>query len=209
MDDIVERLSERGLTRDEAARVIHATLESLGERLTEDEARALALALPPMHARSLLELDYDGDFDAAELFERVRRRTHREPGPNREQAQMVLRAVGERLDASLRRRLARALPSEIMDLFEERNDAEPPPHATHARLPRRPTLASGRPGSAHPLSEARVERAHSHSVVREENPHGETKLSSASGTTQERLGDSLAVGRPASAKPLSQSGGAR
>jgi hypothetical protein len=70
--------------------------------------------------------------------------------------------------------------------------------------PGRGTLAEGRPGSHHPLSEARPERAHSHSVVRADNPHGDTKLSSAVGFTQEREQETLAAGHPGSDRPLSE-----
>jgi hypothetical protein len=62
-------------------------------------------------------------------------------------------------------------------------------------MPRR-TLSEGKPGSRHPLSEARLDRAQSNSVARADEPHADTKLSSARGLTQERLHETLAVGRP-------------
>ena len=45
----------------------------------------------------------------------------------------------------------------------------------------RDALADGRPGSRHPVSEASpAHRAQEHSVVHEDNPHGDRKLSSGS-----------------------------
>jgi hypothetical protein len=66
------------------------------------------------------------------------------------------------------------------------------------------TLAEGRPGSRHPLSEARSDRSQSESVVATENPHADTKLSSAHGLTQEREGESLATGHSGSDRPLDE-----
>jgi hypothetical protein len=44
---------------------------------------------------------------------------------------------------------------------------------------------------------------HSHSVAANDNPHGETKLSSSRGTTQEREHETLAEGHPGAKHPLS------
>ncbi|MBX3231426.1 MAG: hypothetical protein KIT84_10810 [Labilithrix sp.] len=64
------------------------------------------------------------------------------------------------------------------------------------------TLATGRPGSRHPISEARHAGAHAESVVRSDNPHGDMKLSSARGTTQEREHEDLAEGKPGADRNL-------
>ncbi|MFO0652230.1 MAG: hypothetical protein U0326_38785 [Polyangiales bacterium] len=45
------------------------------------------------------------------------------------------------------------------------------------------------------MSESAPPAAQTHSVVREENPHGDSKVSSAAGLTQEQLHASLATGR--------------
>jgi hypothetical protein len=97
-------------------------------------------------------------------------------------------------------RVREALPEPMSVLFTPR---EPVEDFTYVHLdPGRRTLAEGRPGSPHPLSEARPERAHSHSVARTDNPHGDTKLSSASGLTQEREQETLAAGHPGPDRPL-------
>ena len=203
IDDVMRR---GGLAqRSDAERAVRATLTTLGERLTREEAQAVATALPSSWAGWLLDAGYDGDFDAAELYERVRRREGTSAGFAREHAQVVVRALGDRLADETRRRLEQALPGEVAELLRPAEVGAPPPHAEARHAPRLNTLATGRPGSAHPLSEARPPEGQSHSVVREDNPHGESKLSSARGLTQERLGDSLATGRPPGpARPLSE-----
>jgi hypothetical protein len=92
--------------------------------------------------------------------------------------------VAEVLSPAALYRLREALPEPMSALFHPR---EPGKRFEHVHLdPNHHTLADGRPGSRHPLSEARPERAQTDSVVRADNPHGDTKLSSATGLTQER-----------------------
>jgi hypothetical protein len=77
---------------------------------------------------------------------------------------------------------------------------EPPPRPVPDR--RRDTLAEGRPGSHRPLSEGPGRGAQRGSIA-EDNPHADTKLSSASGARQEHRRDTLAEGRPGARIPLS------
>jgi hypothetical protein len=68
------------------------------------------------------------------------------------------------------------------------------------------TFASGRTGSLHPISAAPADTGHTLSTgcpqqaqqnsLAEPNPHGDSKLSSARGTTQEREHETLAEGHP-------------
>jgi uncharacterized protein (DUF2267 family) len=201
----IDRLMRDGIPdRATAERAARATLATLGERLTEEEARGVADALPGALARTLRDASYDSDFDDAELYERVRRREGAPAGAAREHAQVVLRALGEVIDDDVRTRVTRALPRSVAELLEPRAPVEAPPHAEAAHAPPITTLAAGKPGSRHPIAEARPDLAHSHSVAREDNPHGETKLSSARGLTQERLGDAIAAARPGPARPISE-----
>jgi hypothetical protein len=99
----------------------------------------------------------------------------------------------------------RELPDHLGELLLELPTALSPHvvhHDGHAR-----TLAQGRPGSARPLSEAapgsthplhsdKPRTAQSGSVARAHNPHGDTKISSAQGSTQEREHETLAEGKP-------------
>lgn len=178
-----------------ARRALRVTLAVLGERLTDDEACALASRLPKTLAAALDDAEYDGDFDAAEFYERVRRREGATPGFAHEDADVALRAIGTVLDTDLQTRLLRALPDGIARHLVPRPVGTPPPHVPPSAGPAVTTLGSGRPGSRHPVAEAAVERAQTHSVVRATEPHADTKLSSSHGTTQERLGETLASGQ--------------
>lgn len=159
LDTILDRLAERGLTDEpRARRVLHATLAVLGERLVEDEAQTLAEVLPEELAPLLVTAGYDSDFTADELFDRVARREHtsdRPPGRTREESEVVLRVLGDCLSADRRQRIARGLPGIAGDLVAgDRVLGEPPPYAAAMQAPRVATVASSRPGSKHPLSEA-------------------------------------------------------
>lgn len=184
IDTILDRLAERGLTDEARARcVLHATLAVLGERLVEDEARALAEVLPAELAKLVGMDGYDSDFTADELFDRVARREHAGDLPTgraREESEIVLRVLGDCLDADRRQRIARGLPGLAGELVAgDRVLGEPPPYASPARAPRVATVASSKPGSTHPLSEAAPPSGQTHSVARNPAPHEETKLSAA------------------------------
>ena len=76
-----------------------------------------------------------------------------------------------------------------------------PPSAAyvHEAIPcSSPALATGRPGSQHPVSEAKPERSQQDSIA-DTNPHGAIKLSNAIGMTQERFLETLADGATATA----------
>lgn len=209
MDVLLERLAERGLTEEAAARrALRTTLAVLGERLVEDEARALAEVLPEGLARIVQGSEYDSDFDADELFERVRRRERAEGARAREDAEIVVAALGECLDDDRKRRIARGLPELVAELLRGGPEiGAPPPHAVAPHGPPIPTLASSRPGSTHPLSEAAPPSGHAHSVARNPSPHAESKLSAAKGLTQERLEETLGTGRPPGPdRPLADAG---
>ena len=203
VDVLLEHLARHGLDDGEAARrAARATLVVLGERLVDDEAMALTEVLPVELAQSIENSEYDSDFTTEELFERVRRRDGTTPARARENAEIVLTAVGECLPRDLRRRIARGLPEQAAELLlGGRELGEPPPHQVGSPSPRRATLASGRPGSTHPVSEAPVPAGHTHSVARSSSPHEETKLSGAKGLTQERLDETLGAGRPPGRTP--------
>jgi uncharacterized protein (DUF2267 family) len=208
MHTLLDALSAHGLADEATARAaLRATLSVLGERLVEDEAKALAEVMPAELA-GVIEEGYDSDFSADELFERVRRREHTGPSRAREDAEIVLAVIGELLDGDRRQRIARGLPGLAGELLHGRREVgEPPPHrvAPHAR--EISTLASARPGSAQPLSEAAPPAGQTHSVARNPLPHAETKLSGAEGLTQERLGDTLGAGRPpAPPRPIADAG---
>lgn len=192
VDDVMSSGLPDPVTAESALR---ATIGTLGARLMEDERSSLSALLPEQLAIDLDLCAYEGDLGADELYERVGRSSNVPTRIAREHVDVVLRAVGDRIDGELRRRLARALPDALAARLLPSDLGERPPHVPAAQLPSS-TLATGRPGSRHPLSEGSPPGGHSQSVARNENPHEETKLSSSHGLTQERLDETLATGRP-------------
>ncbi|MCC6619831.1 MAG: hypothetical protein IT385_01170 [Deltaproteobacteria bacterium] len=169
--------------------------------------RALALRLPPAEA---------ADLEALRAEVAARDEADARSGP----AAAVAAALGvapERADAIANVVLVAALeslgdraPSLIAALPP---DLRPTPTSTAgdmpvSRAPRPPaedhSLAGGRPGHGHPLADAAPERAHTHSIARADDPHADTRLSSAHGVGA-APGRSLADGRPGSERPLSTS----
>jgi uncharacterized protein (DUF2267 family) len=192
-------------TSKEAGPVLDATLSALGERLHEQDRRAIAKVLPARFARPLLSGQWPGEFELEELYRRVARAEGVNLGFALEHVQTTCRALGEALPDEVRGMLARALPPSFAALLQPFvADVTPPGHpVAHGALHH--SLATGRPGSAHPIAEALPPIAHSHSVVQEDNPHADAKVSSSSGLTQERLDESLAKARPDPHRRISES----
>ena len=196
---LTEGLTRRGLDGEEGQRALRATLAVLGERLVDDEARMLASWLPRPLAKLVEDADYDTSFGSNELFVRVARRMKTSPGRALEGAEVVLASLGEALGTERAKRLARALPETAAELVlgvREMDRSAAPAHDSRSGAPRLTTLASGRPGSRRPLCEGRASPGQRNSVAVDDEPHAETKLSSAHGTTQERLRETLAEGQP-------------
>jgi uncharacterized protein (DUF2267 family) len=188
--------------RADAMRAIRATLVALGERLRDEERAALERELPASLRSLLNRAAYTGDFDRNELFARVARHGGLDRGCALEYAEVVCSALAMELPWESLTRLRRELGPSIASLL-----VEPLARRTTATAPSPPsgsTLASGRPGSGHPLSEARLDRAQTGSVARTQNPHVDTKLSSSRGLTQERLEETLASGHPGAVRSLAE-----
>ena len=201
---LVERVRVRAgfAGRAETLRAVRATLMAIGERLSDDERALLAREVPGAFARALDRVAYLGDFDSEELYARVARHEAVGLGFAVEHAQIVCEVLGELMAAEPARRLRRALGVSIASLFDAHPEVPEIPRSVSAAGS---TLATGRAGSGHPLSESRPDRAQASSVARGGNAHGETKLSSAQGPTQERLHETLASGRPGSTHPIAES----
>lgn len=182
-------------TEQEALLAAEATFSALGERLHPQDISAVANVLPGRFARALHTRSWPGDFELEELFRRVARAEGVNLGFAREHVLSTCRALGEMLGDEARRTVQRSLPAPFAALFAP-YDAEGAPAPYHAPAGEHHTLATGRPGSTHTIAESRPPIAQSHSVVREKNPHADTKVSSAHGLTQERLDESLATARP-------------
>jgi hypothetical protein len=150
------------------------------------EVAAIARHLPAGVAASLAAVNAPRSLSLDELFERSAAREGVEVGFGREHAAVVLGCLGRALGDDARALLRRHLPPAIGALLEPRpddapDDAEDDVRAEPWRGARGRDLASGRPGASAPLSEAAPRGAHTHSVARASNPHGDTKLSSARG----------------------------
>jgi uncharacterized protein (DUF2267 family) len=181
-------MAHTGADEKEAHAAITAVLAALAQELGRLEADALADALPRTLSSALhAQRNVAGD----SLPERVAFIERVSSGRAREHVGAVCTVLAELLPESLLSRLAHALaPGSAAWL------APPSPEADEPHLrPRRHTLAEGRPGSDRPLSESRPPAAQSDSVVIADNPHGDTKLSSSRGLTQEREHETLATTR--------------
>lgn len=200
MDSLIGYVSlHSGLDEREAAAMVASVLAALRADLGRVEAEALADALPASLAAPLRQGRSPGGPSVAA---RVAAAGHIAPGRAVEHVACVLGALAARLPATTLERLRAALPARTAALLvtatAREPELEPKPHAA------RSTLAEGRPGSRHPLSEARPRGAQADSVVASDNPHGDTKLSSSRGLTQERERESLAVGRPGPRRPIAE-----
>jgi uncharacterized protein (DUF2267 family) len=182
MPTLLEGLAQRGLADETAARhLLRATVAVLGERLVDDEAEALAKVVPAELAACIDRSEYDGDFSADELYERVRRREHTPDARAKESAEIVLAVLGACLSPDLRMRIARGLPEQAAELLRGGREVggEPPGYLDVPRAPRGVTLATGRAGSSHPISEAGPLVGHAQSMALGPSPHAETNLSVA------------------------------
>jgi len=165
-------MARMGATQvEDAERALVATLPSLGSWVGEADAAVLAAELPDderllRSASDLSVKDYEG------FVAQIRNAEDVAEGFAREHALAVCHAVHDQLDRSAKGRLASPVWDEIVRPSVADRHADHLP-ARHGR-----TLADGRPGSAHPVSEGAADRAQSESVVRADNPHAGHKLSS-------------------------------
>jgi uncharacterized protein (DUF2267 family) len=125
-------------------------------------------------------------------------------GQARELIASVCRVLVEELSSEAVEALRVGIPTALAALLVEPVTDEPPPRP--ALDPRHDTLADGRPGSQHPLSDAPGRGAQRGSIA-DDNPHAVTKLSSTAGSTQERHRETLSEGRPGARYPLSSGRG--
>jgi hypothetical protein len=202
----VKLVAEQGLVDEPRARhAIVATLEALGAYVPEPERDAVGLALPQKLAHAFAARRFRGLGDVTALEKAVMKSEHENLGFAREQIEIVCGLLGELMPEELLIRVSRAVSPSIAALMhqEPREVGEPPPYH-EAHTPRHHSLATGRPGSDHPIAESAPHGAQAESVA-SENPHEETKLSSTHGETQEREEESLSTARPRTERAISQS----
>ena len=199
-DGLVDEVQWRaGLPdRRAASRMLQGVLEVLGEVLAASEAATVAEALPHRCASVLGGSRPRGARGVNELYEHVAQETGAPFGLAREGARVACQVIAGALDAEHGAFLRERLSAEWSSLFAAQEESPVPERAVsgHGR-----TLATGRPGSTHPLSEAHPASGQAESVVMNDNPHADEKVSSAPGA---RLGHDIATSRDGSEVPLSE-----
>jgi uncharacterized protein (DUF2267 family) len=191
-DVIAHVVLHSGLAHEKARAATEAVLSALGTQLGRPEAEALAAELPEALARSVRDSRYAPE---TQLGARVAALEEVTLAVAVEHIASVCHALAELLPEATLERLRRGLPGDVAVLLEPPSREVAAHEHGHVAAPRH-TLAEGRPGSRHPISESRPPGAQSNSVVTSDNPHGDTKLSSSRGLTQERERETLATGKP-------------
>lgn len=189
---------------EEADAAVEATLAALGTVLVPSERRAISESLPEGLRGLLATPRHAPNLDVERFYQLVQRHERVRPGRAREHAQIVCRALAEVVSPECRALLVRHVPwLESVLLAPAPLPLAPGPERVPPAAPSSTTLATGRPGARRPLAAANPDRAQSHSVARSDDPHGDTKLSSSHGTTQERERETLATGKPGPKRSLS------
>jgi uncharacterized protein (DUF2267 family) len=187
-----------GITDAEAIRRIGRAVTSvLLEELPAVDAGWLAALLPLEWVGYTRRAAAPAQDKLEDFYDRVAVREGIDLGFAREHAQSCCRALAEGFEEDARHRLTNRLPDELARLFDlSAEEHERRGAWIHRARRERSTLSEGRPASHTPISEATPHDAQQDSVTRSDNPHGDTKLSSSPGTTQERERETLARGRP-------------
>lgn len=200
-DALMEEVMWRGGIRDRASAEtsMEATLEAIAGHLARADRESVADQLPGSFGAVVTR---PGRFPAAgvnELCARVAASAEISQGRAVEYVQAAGAALAGLLAEETRELLVRRLPGEWSALFvpsARAAEADLPPGT---EPPHGHTLATGRPGSLHPLAEAGPHGAQAESVAAAANPHADRKLSSGSGPGPD---NPLATGRPGSEHPL-------
>ena len=167
-------------------------LGAFGARLSPADRASIASELPASlgavieHANTSVALPVEAQLGSLGLT----------VGHAREVVASVCHVLGEHLSDDALGRLQRALPASLAAFVVRPVDGA----ALVSGAGTGHTLAEGRPGSHAPVSEERADRTQQASITAA-NPHGDVKLSSAVGSTQEREHETLAEGHPAT-RPL-------
>jgi uncharacterized protein (DUF2267 family) len=174
---------------------IGATLGALGALVGPSHRSVLASALPETFRAAFVAARYDASAGRDAFVEAVARSEHVPEGPALEHATATLDALAQLLDPDLRGVLARELPEDVRDWLVPREEHAPGPRLRQSSHPPH-HVSDGKPGSRHPVSESAPPPAQEGSVARSEEPHRDTKISSAPGPTQVREQETLADGQP-------------
>ncbi|NVB81796.1 MAG: hypothetical protein HOV81_25600 [Kofleriaceae bacterium] len=174
-----------GISTDRAAQAGVTVLKSIGSHLSRPARELVAEELPPPLGKAVLA----GDETVATPIEERVIVPGETAGEGREIVTSVCCVLAEELSTEAVAAIGSSLPPGYGSLFVT-PEAEA---STPAVGERDDTLATGRPGSRHAIADARADRTQTDSIAAG-NPHAATKLSSSTGTTQERQGETLAEG---------------
>jgi uncharacterized protein (DUF2267 family) len=197
-DDFASHVvAHAGVATTLAARATPVVLAGIGAFLGPAARQLVASELPPELGAAVVA----GSDLATPIEERVLA-FEAKIGHARELIASVCRVLAEELSTEALAALHAAVPAKLAVLLDASatNAAPPPPGSNRPR----DTLADGRPGSHHPVSSAHRPGAQRESLAAD-NPHAATKLSSTTGTTQERHCETLAEGRPGPPYPITGS----
>ena len=107
---IAELTRKTGCSEADARRVVHATLDTLGERMSSDDALALSRALPRDLGDRLLSYGFDPSLvELRTFYQRVARRASLKPTRAAGRAHIVSAKLSELLDDKSRAILARSV----------------------------------------------------------------------------------------------------
>lgn len=191
-------------TAEQAEQISQATCRVLGEVLVDSDRAALAAELPEVLRRALCSREPNQDYDLAVFYERVSADEQVHAGRAREMAQVVGHTLARAIDAELLKRLRLRLPDEFGELFVNAHDeaGAPQDQFDHRAQANERTLARGKPGSDHPVSESRPREGHLGSIAAQDDPYHDTDIATGHESTDED-DNTLAGGRPGSERPLS------
>lgn len=119
-DEFVGQVQHRARlgTEGEAVRAIHATLETLGERLYGGEAHNLAAQLPQEIGAYLEQPTINESFDLDEFFNRVSMREGVDLPVAVYHARVVMEVLGEAVSPGILDKVRDQLPDEYDKLFQ-------------------------------------------------------------------------------------------
>ena len=180
-DELIARVAARtGMADlDAIRRALEATLAELAAALSTAEAETVAADLPPSLAARVREAHRAAGPWKEDPYDDLAARASLPRAVAVEHAHVICQLLADELGPDSQVLLARNLGSPWRELFHWREETESPPPPHHAPRPGEGhTLASGRPGSRHPVAESGADRAQRESIARSDNPHGHEKLSS-------------------------------
>lgn len=197
-DDFTSHVAAHaGVSTALAERATRVVLAGCGGYLSPAGRRFVADELPAALGAAVLA----GSDLATPIEERVHA-LETTVGHARELIASVCRVLVEALSTEAIAALRAAVPAGLASLLAGPMTSEAPLQPPSDRP--RDNLAGGRPASHHPVSEARPPDAQSESIATD-NPHAATKLSSTTGSTQERHHETIAEGHPGHPDPLARS----